>query len=133
MTTNRSIVRGLIIAAVLLSVTYGVKHLAPTYISPTLASRLLGILLATQAVFYANEAPKYLSPMSESCDASAEQSLRRFSAWVLVVGGLAYAGVWAVAPLQIANMLASSLLGTAVVIVFVRVAWAMLRRSPKHV
>jgi hypothetical protein len=136
MTTNHptafraGIVQGLVIAGVMLSAAVGLKHLSPEYISPELTRRLLGILLGVPAVVYANAAPKALSPLTRMrCDPIAEQALRRFSGWTLLLGGVAYMVTWAIAPLEHADVVATSLLGAAVLLVVGRLAWGMWRRA----
>jgi hypothetical protein len=140
MTTNRStafragIVQGLVIAALMLAATAGLKYLSPGHISPDLTRRLLGVLLGVPAVIYANIAPKALSPLARMrCDPAAEQSMRRFSAWTLLVGGVAYMLTWAIAPLDLASTLATSILGGAVLLVIARLAWSMWRRPTHHI
>ena len=138
MTTNLStsfragILQGLMIAALILVAAFGLKHLSPGHISADLTRRLFGILVGVPAAFYANAAPKALSPLTRMrCDPTAEQSIRRFSAWTLVLGVVAYMVAWAIAPIEYAGTLATSLLGAAVLLVLARLAWAMW--SPKHV
>ena len=134
MTTNRvdashvPIARGLLTAGLILGISVALKLLSPAHLSPVLVSRLFGVLLGTVVVVYANAVPKALSPLIQlRCDAVAEQGLRRFAGWSLTLGGAAYAVVWLSAPLARANGLARILLGVAVSLVVVRLAWGMVR------
>ena len=136
MTSHRSraarpeITRGLIVAGVLLAATVVIRLLSPAHLDPGVARRLLGILLGAVVVGYANGVPKALSPlMRMRCDPAAEQALRRFTGWSLALGGTAYAAAWAIAPLTHANLIGASLLGTAVLLVLVRIALAGPGRS----
>ena len=122
--------RGLIVAGVLLGVAAGLKLLSPGHLSPEAAHRILGVLLGAVVVVYANAVPKALSPLMQMrCDPVAEQAIRRFTGWSLVLGGAAYSGVWAIAPLAYANLLAASLLGSTVLLVVLRLARSGRSRS----
>ena len=134
MTTNESqssrasVVRGLIIAALLLGISVTLKMLSPEYLSPELARRLLGALLGLVVIVYANAVPKALSPLIRMrCDPAAEQAIRRFTGWTLALGGVAYAVAWMIAPLQYANALAGGLLAFAVMVVITRLVLGMAR------
>lgn len=136
MTTNRSqalrvsIPHGLILAGLLLAVSVALKLLSPDHLSPELARRLLGVLMGTVVVVYANAVPKALSPLIRMrCDPVAEQAMRRFAGWSLALGGAAYAVAWVIAPLKDANVLAATLLGAALLLVVARLAWGMARGS----
>lgn len=136
MTTNRpqasrvSISRELIVAGLVLGVSVALALLSPDHLSPELARRLLGVLIGAVVVVYANAAPKALSPLIQMrCDPVAEQAMRRFTGWSLTLGGSAYVLTWLIAPLESANVLAASLLGAALLLVVVRLTWAMARRS----
>jgi hypothetical protein len=72
----------------------------------------LGIL----EVGYASAAAKQLRRLTDIGDLAAEQSLRRFVAWVLVIGGLLYSTIWLAAPYDLAADLSIGALGSAVAI-----------------
>jgi hypothetical protein len=59
------------------------------------------------------------------CDPAAEQSIRRFAGFSLVLGGLAYIVASLVAPFESAPVIAASLLGASVLLVLVRVGRGM--------
>ena len=87
-TARNSILRGLIIASLIIVIAFALKLLSPQYISPDLATRLLGVLLGAVVTIYANEAPKALTPLLRMrCDPVAEQAMRRFTGWSLALGG----------------------------------------------
>jgi hypothetical protein len=118
--------RGLILAALLLAASFGAKRLSPEYLSPDLAHRLLGVLMGGVVVVYANAVPKAITPLIETrCDPGACQAIRRFAGWSLVIGGAAYAGAWALAPLRIADLLAVSFLGAFLLLVITRILWGI--------
>jgi len=75
--------------------------------------RASGVILGTVFAVYANFIPKAVAP-------AAKQALLRFAGWAFVLAGLGYALSWLVLPLAIANIAATLVMGTVVVIVAVR-------------
>jgi len=129
-TSRVSISRGLMVAGVLLGVSFALKRLSPDHISPELSHRLLGVLMGAVVVVYANAVPKTLSPLIQMrCNPVAEQAMRRFTGWSLVVGGAAYAVASLIAPLDKADLLAVTLLGAATLLAVARVVWGIARGS----
>jgi hypothetical protein len=125
-TSRDSISRGLIVAAFLIGAAYALKRLTPDPVSPALASRLVGVLMGAMVVFFANDVPKALSPLTRMrCDPATEQSIRRFTGWSLALGGLAYMLASLLAPLESAPVIAAGLLGASVLLVLVRLGRAM--------
>ena len=121
------IARGLLVAALILAASGALALASPEYVSDELAKRLVGIMLGVVVVVYSNAAPKALTPLAlMRCDPAAEQSMRRFAGWALVLGGLGYAAVWLLAPLSNAGMLSVAVLGGALVAVVVRYAGACI-------
>lgn len=113
--------RDLIIAGAMLAISAALVFLTPDHISRDLAQRVLNVMLGAFVVFYANEAPKLLPRrLGGRCDSSEYQSLRRFAGWTLVLGGVAYALAWILAPIDLAAPVAVGLLGTAFLIVVAR-------------
>lgn len=128
--SRSAIARGLIVAGVLLGVSFALRLAVPDYLSPNAAHRTLGVLMGGVVIIYANAVPKALTPLIQlRCEPAAEQAMRRFTGWVLVCGGVAFSLTWAIAPLAHANVIAGSLLGTALLLVIARVALAMPSRS----
>lgn len=118
--------RGLIVAGGLLGVSMTLQRLSPEHLSSESARRMMGVLLGAVVVVYANAVPKALTPLLRlHCDPAAEQAMRRFTGWSLVLGGAAYAVAWVMAPLEYANVLSAGLLGAALLLVVVRLAWGM--------
>ncbi|MBY0573375.1 MAG: hypothetical protein K2P84_06805, partial [Undibacterium sp.] len=90
--TLPSILRALIFAALFLGATLAIRLLSPEYLSAELAQRLLGVMMGCVVIFYSNVVPKTLTPLTRMrCDPNTEQSIRRFTGWSLVLGGLGYA------------------------------------------
>lgn len=124
--------RALLIAVLFVGVAAALKYAPPGYIDPGLARRLVGIMTGLIVIYYANEVPKALTPLAAlRCDPAAEQSLRRFTGIVLVLGGVGYVLSWIAAPLAHANAIAMSLLGAALFAVLVRLGVAASRRAPR--
>ena len=133
MTTNSifSPTRALLIAGGMIAVALALRMLTPEYIGSDIARRVLGVLLGILVLAYANAVPKILAPLRTSgWDAAVEQSLRRFTGVVLLLGGLAYSLAWALVPLDRAALVGGALLASALVLVIARWAWAM--RTPSR-
>ncbi len=133
MTLDHRILRSLLIAALYLLTALMLNELRRhQVVSAETVERLMGLLMGTVVIVSANAIPKRLLPLARlSCAPAREQALRRFAAWVMVLGGLGYTLAFALAPIAIASMLAVSLLAPAVVVVAgitARCAW-MRRRA----
>jgi hypothetical protein len=103
--------RGVAHRALIIAGSAGLAFASPELISAALAQRLLGVMLSVVVVAYANAAPKVLVPLARlRCDATTEQSLRRFTGWAVVVGGLGFGLAWVFAPIELAGLLAPALL-----------------------
>ncbi|WP_323144869.1 hypothetical protein [Massilia phyllosphaerae] len=87
-------------------------------VSAETAMRVMGILIGSTVLLSANVLPKKLVPLARvSCNPGREQTLRRFAAWTLVLGGLGFALAYAFAPIAIASTLAICLMAPAVIVV----------------
>lgn len=130
---SSTISRSLITAALILVTSAALALASPTYVNADLAQRLFGVMLGAVVVLYANAIPKALIPLARMrCDPATEQSLRRFTGWALVLGGVGYAMAWLFAPMTSAWILAIALLGTALLVVLLRYAWYVrVRRSSR--
>ncbi len=123
------ILRSLIVAGLLLGASAALKLLSPGFVSPEFAHRSIGVLMGALVMFYANAAPKSLSPLARMrCDPASEQAMRRFVGWSLTLGGLAYAIASASAPFATADRISVCLLGVAFLLAIARVAWGVARR-----
>jgi hypothetical protein len=116
-----AVAHSLVVAALIIGASAGLAYGSPDHISADLAQRLFGVMLSVVVVAYANVAPKALVPLARlRCDAAAEQAVRRFTGWAIVLGGIGFGLAWAFAPIAFAGLLAVALLGTAFVAVVVR-------------
>ena len=111
----------LLAASLFLAASAALALLSPAYISKVLAHRLFGALSGFVVAAYANALPKALTPIARMrCSPVAEQALRRFAGWSLVVGGVGFAVAWLLAPIGVAASIAMAVLGAALLLVIVR-------------
>lgn len=75
------------------------------------------------AAYYGNLVPKVFAPSANVRAAS------RVTGWALVLGGLAYAGFWAFAPISVAKTLGTGSLAVGLTVALAYCAW--LRSSSK--
>lgn len=123
--SRAAIVRALLVAGALIGASALLAYLSPEHIGAEAARRTLGVLMGAVVMLAANAVPKTLPPFGGTRrEPAAEQALRRFAGWTLVLGGAAFVLAWAVAPLAYANLLAASGLGSALLVLVVRVARA---------
>jgi hypothetical protein len=126
----RTILSALVIAAVYLGLTQAIVAATPEYLTPEIAKRLRGVMAGLLVFGYANVASKTLTPLSRMrWDPVAEQALRRFAAWALSLGALAYAAAWVIVPIEYASTVATVSLASALVIVAVRLVRCVSRRA----
>jgi hypothetical protein len=128
MMLHHPIRRALSVAALYLSTAVALNALRQRdVVGAETAVRLMGVLLGLVVLVSANAIPKRLVPLARlSCDPIREQTLRRFSGWVLALGGLGYTLAYVLAPIAIASRLATCALAPAVLVVAAiatRCAW----------
>jgi hypothetical protein len=89
-----------------------------------------GLILAA----YSNLMPKDVGPWRASALAVARsQSALRVGGWSMTLAGLAYAGLWAFAPLAFANVAAMIVVASAILITVGYGGWTLLAcRSSKR-
>ncbi|GAA0867855.1 hypothetical protein GCM10009116_02290 [Brevundimonas basaltis] len=82
---------------------------------------LIGLVLAG----YANLMPKRLGPARASARAeAAAQAAVRIGGWSLALAGIAYAALWAFAPLEIADLAGMAVVAGAMVVTVGYAVWA---------
>ena len=106
MMTRRTadLVRGIAIAAVLIALGLALAYARAKGLldkgDNSLVSRVFGVATGLVLAYYGNVIPKRsacVNPVSDS--AARRQRLLRFSGWAFTLAGLAYAAIWAFAPL----------------------------------
>jgi len=131
---RRPIRRALSLAAAFLALSAIANTLSPAYLPADAMQRLVGAATGALATYYGNAAAKQLPPLGAMrLDPVVEQAVRRFTAWSITLGGMAYTLAWLVAPQAHANVVAATALGSAVLLVTVRWVSAAARtpRTPR--
>ena len=114
---NRSILYALIFSAAFLALTAALGY-AKTQglLSEEFVKRTVQVIIGLGLAAWSNFTPKQIgSPGSPQAEAW-KQRLLRVTGWSMVLGGLAYAGLWAFAPLDFANTASVAVVLTALVI-----------------
>ncbi|MEZ0242519.1 MAG: ammonium transporter [Sphingomonas sp.] len=114
---NRSIVYALVFGTAFLAVSAGLAQARTLgYLSDETVKRTVQVLIGLGLAAYSNFTPKQIgkpgSPMAEAW----KQSVLRVSGWSMVLAGLAYAALWAFAPMDVANIASVAVVATAMVI-----------------
>ena len=113
----RGILGGVAAAALMIGAAFAVRYLkAHGLISGDvreLMSRSIGVISGIYVAFVGNSLPKTLIPLGRVREPDFAQSLRRFIAATLVIGGLLFAALWLLAPFRLALPLSLASLGSA--------------------
>lgn len=126
-----AVVRGVILAALLVATAVVGRVLTPEYLKPGLAQRLVGASTGLIVVLYANVVPKSLTPLVRMrISPVIEQAMRRFAGVSLVLGGVGYLLAWILLPIDWANLVAGSILALTLLAAVTRYAWGMSRDRP---
>jgi hypothetical protein len=126
MMTQR-ITGGLTIAFGLLSVAAGLAYARRVgAVSPDLAMRGTMAAIGLMVAFYGNSIPKVIKGTSQCV-----RAMQRFAGWAFVLAGLAYAGIWSLAPIEMAAEGASAAVAAAMAAVIGYGLWmySRLRRA----
>jgi hypothetical protein len=87
------------------------------------ALRFLGIACGLVVVYYGNIVPKKAACVDPaSPDAARKQALQRYSAWVLVLAGLANTAIWVLAPIRQAALWSMVPLAVGLALIASRIA-----------
>ena len=96
-------------------------------IAPDAAKRTMQVTIGLMLAAYANLMPKDVGPWRSSAAAVARtQSALRVGGWSMTLAGLAYAGLWAFAPLAFADVASTVVVASAMVITMGYGGWMML-------
>jgi hypothetical protein len=101
----RPLVIAVVFAAILLGLAAGLRYAESTGMLQTdAAKRTIQALIGLSLAAYANVMPKQIGrPRSSPRAESWAQAALRVGGWSLTLAGLAYAGLWAFAPLAVAD------------------------------
>jgi hypothetical protein len=112
-----SIIFGLLMVVVVLSLKSAAAH---HVVSGDVPLRGIEALMGLMIAFYGNAIPKTLQRLRDGkIESGRVQSLRRTIGWLLTVGGLGFAAVWAAAPLSEAVGWSMAVIGTAIGLIIV--------------
>lgn len=104
MITNR-LVSSVTLAAAFLAVVFGLKAAQnASVLDADTTKRIVQVLIGMALAAYANLMPKQIGSAKGSPQAQARtQAALRLGGWSFTLGGLAYAALWAFAPLAFAD------------------------------
>jgi hypothetical protein len=117
----------LMLAGLFLSVAGALKYAVTIdLIAPDVAVRATQAIIGLSLAIYANFMPKNLGPWRSSAQATARaQSALRVGGWSFMLAGIAYAAIWTVAPLSLADSLSIPVMASAIVVTLGYGAWAL--------
>ncbi len=102
-------------------------------IGPDAARRTMQVMIGLMLAAYANLMPKDVGRWRASALAVARaQSALRVGGWSMTLAGLAYAGLWAFAPLAIADVASMAVVASAMLITMGYGGWMLLACRSKH-
>lgn len=122
------------LAAVFLAVAAGLRFAAAeALIADDLAQRAVQVIIGLGLAAYANVMPKQLGGPRKSAEAETRaQGALRVAGWSMTLAGLAQAGLWAFAPLPLANAASMALVAGATLLTLGYAIWCFTacRRAP---
>jgi hypothetical protein len=115
-----------VLAASILAVAAGLRYAEGAgLIEAEGARRAMQILFGLVLAAYANLMPKQLGSARRSPHAeSRAQAALRVGGWSLTLGGLAYAGLWVLAPLAVADRASMVVVATALALTLGYALWS---------
>ena len=114
MMARKPILSGIIFGALILIAALALKYAAALHVvSRDVPMRGIQMLVGLMMAFYGSAIPKKLPRFREG-DSGLVQSLQRTVGWLMTVGGLGYAAVWALAPLSEAAGWSLAVMGAAI-------------------
>jgi hypothetical protein len=122
----RPVVVALVLAALILAAASGLRFAEGAgMVGADGARRIMQVLIGLVFAGYANFMPKRLKRTLTSPRAESQtQSVLRVGGWSLTLAGLAYAGLWAFAPLAIANIASMAVVVAATVTTIGYALWS---------
>jgi hypothetical protein len=116
------------LAAAVLALAAGLRYAESAgMIGAEEARRTMQVLIGLGFAAYANMMPKQLGRMrgTPRAEAWAQRTLR-VGGWSMTLGGLAFAGLWAFAPLAIADVASKAVLASATAVTVGHALWCYL-------
>ena len=126
MTGRPIILLALAFAVLIFAVSFGLRFAENAgMIGAEEARRTMQVLIGLGFAAYANMMPKQLWNMRGSARAEAwAQRGLRVGGWSMMLGGLAFAGLWAFAPLAIADVASKAVLASATAVTIGYALWS---------
>lgn len=126
---NPRILSALALAAVILGAAAGLRYAESAGLAaPDLAARAMQVIVGLVLAAYANVMPKQLGRLRGTPGREAiAQSVRRVGGLAMTLGGLAWAAVWALAPMALARPLAIAAVASATIVTLGYGLWAWSR------
>lgn len=127
--TNR-LISALTVAALMIAAAFTLKTVERAgWLDAETAKRVVQVLIGLGLAAYGNLMPKQVGPLRRSLVAQARiQTSLRVGGWAFALAGLAYAGLWAFAPLAFADTASMLAVMAAVAVTLGYVAWRLARR-----
>ena len=102
-------------------------------IGPEVARRTMQVMIGLILAAYSNLMPKDIGRWRASVLAAARtQSALRVGGWSMTLAGLAYAALWAFAPLGFADVASTGVVALAMLITMGYAGWTLLGCRSKH-
>lgn len=130
---TRRLTFALVLAAAMLALAAGLRYAETVgWLTGDAAHRAMQVLIGLGLAAYANVMPKQLGRASASARVAAQtQAALRVGGWSMTLAGLAYAGLWAFAPLTVADIASMVVVIAAMGITlgYAARAWARCRQA----
>jgi len=124
----------IVVAVLFLATVAALKYAESVgFIGPDTARRTTQVIVGLMLAAYANLMPKDVGRWRASAVAAARtQSALRVSGWSMTLAGLAYAGLWAFAPMSFANIASMVVVAVAMLITMGYGGWTLLACRSKR-
>jgi hypothetical protein len=90
------------------------------------ARRTMQVIIGLILAGYGNFMPKDVALLRASCATSRSQSVMRVGGWSMALAGLVYAGLWAFAPIAVADIASMIVVIAALFVMAGYCGWAVL-------
>lgn len=127
MKARHHLMAGLAVAGLFVAIVAGLKYAARIdLIELDIAVRATQTIIGLSLAVYANFIPKNLGSWRGGARSAARaQSALRVGGWSFMLGGLAYAAMWAAAPIALADALSIPVIASAIMVTLGYSAWAL--------
>lgn len=115
----RDVTQSIIIAALILTMALAMRLAEAQGWLQDADDRAFGVIIGILLAGMGDLLPKRVTDAA-SCEFDRSFRMRRFAGIAFVLAGLAHAGIWIFAPLEMANLLAMSVVALALGLVLIR-------------